>query len=286
MTFEFLILGLAVVAVAGAALVILRIADLRADRALIEVLTDTVAWKPPVFDTSMINGLPEPARRFFRFSIAPGTKLRTTVVIKMSGELSLGTKDAPNYQLMQADQVLSPPTGFAWQVRLAGPSMVTGSDAYGTSGSWSRFRLFNLVPVGRVSQDADHLRSSFGRLVGEGLFWTPAAFLPTVDVGWDHISWEAVAEDTVAVIVRHGGLEQWAELTVDSTGQPIRVVFQRWSNANEDKVYRLQPFGGDLAEFQDFHGFRLPTRVTGGNFYGTDAYHPFFHASITSIRFR
>lgn len=285
MMFKLLIFCLFVVAVIAAALGILRLADTRADRALIGSLTGTPASEPQLFQASMVEGLPDPAARFFLFSIAPGTPLRTTALIDMAGELSLGRKDDPNHQSMQAHQVLSPPQGFIWQVRLAGPTMVTGSDAYGERQSWSRFRLLNIVPVGRASDDADHLRSSFGRLVGEGLFWTPAAFLPAAQAGWDSLEWEIVSEDTAAVTVRHNGLEQRAEVTVDETGEPFRVVFQRWSNENDDGEYRLQPFGGDLAEFEEFDGFRLPTRVTGGNFYGTDAYHPFFRASVSDIQF-
>jgi len=46
----------------------------------------------------------------------------------------------------------------------------------------------------------------------------------------------------------------------------------------------LQPFGGDLSEFQTFDEFRLPTRVIGGNFYGTAAYHQFFKPAVSDSR--
>lgn len=262
---------------------LLRVLDGQADRALISELASPAAQERLIFEASMVDDLPDPAARFFLFSIAPGTPLRTTAVIEMSGELSLGTKENPNYWSMTAYQVLKPPTGFVWQVRLAGPVMVTGSDAYGLDGSWSRFRLFDLIPVGRVSGEMNHLRSSFGRLVGEGLFWSPAAFLPASEAGWHEITWEAVDDHTAAVTVHHKGLEQRAEVSVDETGQPVRIVFQRWSNENEDKVYRWQPFGGDLSDFVTFDGFHLPTRVTGGNLYGTESYHPFFKAEVTHI---
>jgi hypothetical protein len=281
-----LMIGLALAAVAVLALGVLRFSDSRADRALIAELGNAAERASPVFDPDMVDGLPDAAARFFLFTIIPGTPLRTTAVIEMSGELSLGTREVPNYQDMRAHQVLAPPFGFVWQVRLPGPMVVTGSDAYGTDGSWSRFRLFDLIPVGRVSEDPDHLRSSFGRMVGEGLFWSPAVFLPAADAGWDAITWEAVDDSTAAVTVRHNGLEQRAELTVDGSGQPVRVVFQRWSNENKEQVYRLQPFGGDLSGFQTFDGFRLPTRVVGGNFYGTDDYHSFFRAEVANISFQ
>ncbi len=54
---------------------------------------------------------------------------------------------------------------------------------------------------------------------------------------------------------------------------------------NDEHVYRLQPFGGDLSEFETFGGFRLPTHVIGGNHYGTDLYHPFYRAKVGAVTF-
>ena len=179
-----------------------------------------------------------------------------------------------------------PPHGFVWTVRTGSAMRVTGTDAMGPQGSWSRFRILDAVPVGRAGGDPDHRRSSFGRMVGEGLFWTPAAFLPAADAGWDAIEWRGVDADTAEVAVRAHGLEQTARITVDGEGRPTTVVFPRWSDENVEGVYRLQPFGGELSEFETFDGFRLPTRVVGGNHHGTPLYHPFFQAQVTDVTVR
>jgi len=68
-------------------------------------------------------------------------------------------------------------------------------------------------------------------------------------------------------------------------GQPTRVRFDRRSNANPEKQYQLQPFGGYLAKFQSFNGYRLPTQVEAGNHFGTDYYFPFFVADVTEVVF-
>jgi hypothetical protein len=81
------------------------------------------------------------------------------------------------------------------------------------------------------------------------------------------------------------GLEQTVDMTVDSLGRPIQVVFPRWSNANAQGEFKLQPFGGYLSEFKDFNGFQLPTRVEAGNFFGTKEYFPFYRVNVTDIRF-
>jgi hypothetical protein len=122
-------------------------------------------------------------------------------------------------------------------------------------------------------------------MVGEGLFWTPAAFLPAAEVGWDRIEWRAVGDNSAAVTVEKDGLVQEARIDLAADGRPLRAVFPRWSNENPERIYRRQPFGGDLSEFRNFEGFRLPTMVTGGNHYGTPEYFPFFKARVENVTF-
>ena len=80
-------------------------------------------------------------------------------------------------------------------------------------------------------------------------------------------------------------LEQSVVLTVAEDGSPTRVEFLRWSDANPDKVHRIQPFGGFLFKFREYQGFRVPTHVEAGNFFGTADYFPFFLANVTDVRF-
>ncbi|MGB5559411.1 MAG: DUF6544 family protein [Paracoccaceae bacterium] len=259
------------------ALVFWRYMDVRADRAAVAQLLAAQPANPPRFDPAMVAQLPEPARRYLLYTIAPGTPLYTVVRIEMKGQLGLGTKSAPDYRPMRAWQVLASPHGFVWQVKA---SIISGTDAATPMASWSRFRLLRLIPVARAGFDENHMRSSFGRLIAEAVFWTPAAFLPG-----DGVRWEELDRDTARVHVARSGLSQAVDVTVGSDGQPLRVSLARWTNANVDKAYRLQPFGGDLSRFCNFAGFRLPTCVEGGNLFGTDDYFPFFLADVVGISF-
>jgi hypothetical protein len=156
----------------------------------------------------------------------------------------------------------------------------SGSDGANGGTSWSRFWVFGIVPVARAGSNEDHARSAFGRYVAEAVFWTPAALLPG-----NGIQWQPVDDSTARVIVTHMGLKQAVDVTVGADGQPSKVVFQRWSDSNPEKTFQLQPFGGYLSDYEDFSGFRLPTRVQAGNFFGTDDYFAFFKATVTSVRF-
>jgi hypothetical protein len=126
----------------------------------------------------------------------------------------------------------------------------------------------------------DHQRSAFGRVVVEGAFWAPASLLPS-----EHVHWQPLDDNSARVIVRYGDFEQAVDIYVDGSGAPTQVRIQRWSNSNADREYREQPFGGELSEFRRFAGYRLPTRVEGGNHIGTPDYFPFFRADVTQIRF-
>lgn len=255
-----------------------RLADKHADRAVWRRLAATQPHAPAAFNVSMLDDLPGPAQRFFRFAIEPGAALRTVAEISMQGEFSLGSKAAPNYQPMQAEQILATPHGFVWSVRVG--RLITGSDAAEDSNSWSRFWVLGIAPVARAGDNPDHARAAFGRHVAEAVFWTPAALLPG-----EYVRWQAVDDSKARAIVAYKGMEQAVDVTVGEDGQPTQIVFQRWSNANPDKIFQLQPFGGYLSEFQLFEGFRLPTRVQAGNFFGTDDYFEFFKVNVTSLNF-
>lgn len=221
----------------------------------------------------MVRKLPEPARRFFQYAILPNTPLYTVAEISMSGKFGMGTKSSPQYISMTAKQVLAFPQGFIWQLNA---ERLTGSDA----GAWTRFWMFGVIPVARMGGDLDHRRSAFGRYVAEAVFWTPAALLPQPGVVW-----ESVNNNTAKVTVTHDGLEQSVFLSVEATGKLTKVWFPRWSNANPEKKFKTQMFVGYLSDYREFSGFRIPTHVTAGNHFETDAYFPFYTIDISDIYF-
>lgn len=272
-----LITSLSIIVFGGLALSAWRLLDHLADRAAMHRLLSMQPVQPACFDPRMTADLPEPARRYFLYTITPGTPLYQVAKISMTGRFGMGTMANPRYLPMTATQILAMPGGFIWKMRARRNFMtISGSD----SECWTRFWLMGLLPVVRMGGDPDHTRSAFGRYVAEAVFWSPAAVLSGPGVAW-----EQVDRDCARLIVRHQDLVQSVDVTVAPDGQPTRVCFDRWSNANPEKQHRLQPFGGYLSEFQSFAGFRLPTHVEAGNHFGTDEYFPFFVADVTDVEF-
>lgn len=229
----------------------------------------------------MVEGLPDPARRFFLYTIQPNTPLQTVTEIRIRGEIGLGTKEDPNYIPMRGHEILAPPHGMIWKLNAKrGAMRILGSDGFYEARSWVRFWLFGIVPIVRAGRGPDHAKAAFGRVVSEAVFWAPAALLPD-----DHVTWEAVSSDTARAKLSINGMTQTVDITVAQDGQPIKVVIPRWSNANAHKDFQIQPFGGYSSDFRSFDGYLLPTQVEGGNFIGTKDYFPFYKAVVEDIRF-
>jgi hypothetical protein len=242
----------------------------------------TKAMRPTArFDPGMVAGLPDPARRYFMFAIAPGTPLRMAAELEMAGEIGLGDKERPNYQPMMAGEILAPPLGFVWMPRIdTGLRRVSGSDGCIEDRAWTRFWLLDTVPVARTRSTPDLVRSARARAVAEAL-WVPASLLPA-----NGVTWESIDGETARAVFRYDGRRFALELTVAADGRPLAVVMQRWTNANPQRVFRHQPFGATVVETGTFGGYTIPTRIDAGNGFGTAAYFPFFRAQVTKVRFR
>ena len=151
-----------------------RASDQRADRSEARRLAELQPSAPERFDPSLVADLPEPARRFFGFAIAPGTPLWTVAEIEMTGRFALGDQDAPNYMQMTAEQTLAAPHGFVWSMRVA----ARRQSGFGLrQRPLDTLRAMGLAPVAR-SGGTTTRPSAFGRYVSEAVFWTPAALLP------------------------------------------------------------------------------------------------------------
>ncbi len=279
------LMGIAVplIAVAAAiAAMMLHAGDRRQADNVRAALTALRDENPPRFHPDMIADLPEIAQRYFARAIETGTPLHRVVQLQMEGTFVLGTNPMP----MRATQILAPPArGFVWQAEIgAGLMRFAGSDGYhepdnAPRDSWTKFWMYGLVPLARISTSEDHARAAATRALLESI-WVPAALLPQYGAHWTQTgpdSAEISFDLSIDIEPMH--------ITFDANGHPSEVVAVRWSDANPDQTYRLQPFGGRMLEMGRFQGFLIPTRVELGNQFGTADYAPFFTATVSAAQF-
>jgi hypothetical protein len=234
------------------------------------------------FDPSEVAALPEVARRYFAHAIAPGAPLFSVALIEMEGGFLLGDREKHQRYAMKAREVIRQPDEFVWLPRLSsGAVTVSGSDGLADGKGWTRFWIGGTVPVAQVATSPDMVRSAGFRGAAEAALWLPSTLLPR-----NGANWEAASPDQARVTIMGGGYPVTLLLALDSRGAVREVVGKRWSNANPEKRFRFQPFGGTVGAERRFAGFTVPTEVAMGNHYGTDEYLPFFEARITGISYR
>ncbi|MCP5345214.1 MAG: hypothetical protein H7A05_11390 [Pseudomonadales bacterium] len=230
------------------------------------------------FDPLMTADLPEPVQRFFAYCLSPGASLHSRAVLKMQGDFRF-QKNTP-WLPLQATQTLAAPTGMVWSARIgAGWQTMCGSDGVFAESSWTQFSWRDQLPLVHVHDNPDHYRSAVGRMLAEAVFWTPGALLTRLPVRW-----LALDGNTIQATLQHGSVEVCARIVLGADGQALSLQFERWSDANDEREYRLQPFGGMLSHYRDFQGIRIPTQVEAGNFFGTDDYFPFYRVQIQSLQ--
>jgi hypothetical protein len=245
------------------------------------IATDTGPPKDR-FDPEHIRHLPKIAQRYLRHAIEPGTALYTTAELEMEGRFLLGDKESNQAYAMSARQALRPPDGFVWipSMRL-GAMTISGSDGLLDGEAWTRFWLLGLLPVAQERSSPDLVRSAQFRAAVEAALWLPTTLLPGRGA-----EWEQIGPNEARVRLRRFDPEIVVQMKLDRAGAVTEIVGQRWSNANADKRFRLQPFGATVSAERTIQGLTIPTQVAVGNHYGTADYLPFFQARITRAVFR
>ena len=279
---KLLLLALAALLVAAVALGLwVQARDRAQARAVWQALEGARAADPPRYDPAMVADLPEVAQRYFARAIVPGTPLHRVVRLEMEGTFILNGTELP----MRARQILAPPAqGFVWHAEIgSGPMRFAGSDGYhrvdGRQESWTKFWLHGLIPLARIGGTRDHARAAATRVMLEAI-WAPASLLPQFGARWTQTGPDS-AEIRFADV---RGVEPM-HITLDAEGTVTQVEALRWSDANPERVHRLQPFGGRMLEMGRHGGFLIPVRVELGNMFGTPEHAPFFRARITRAEF-
>lgn len=185
------------------------------------------AHLPPSFDPSMVDELPEPAQRWLRHAIEPGTLMFEAVEIQMSGEIKLGT-----WRPFTATQAVVPDAGFVWAARthLAGLP-VRGYDSYALGEGRMKWRLLGAIPVASAPE-YDATRSAADRLAAE------AVLVPTSLVS---ATWRPADDRDSATFLRHVGhrvARGRVTVRVGPDGQLRSISMLRWG----------APGGGDYAQ--------------------------------------
>ena len=245
-----------------------------------DTLWDSATAQDRTFHSDDYTHLPEIARRYLEYAIAPGTELASAVRLKMHGDIKL-----KKWSPFKAEQVICWEHGLIWSATAWMNSfLIVGSDRIIDGIGAMQWKLLRLVPV-MTASGADITRSSIGRLQSESLC------LPSVFCG-DDISWTSTESSELDSNLHSSFVVQGerAELdfTLDQTGRLKTFKLPRWGNP-DDAEFRYVDFGGILEEEDTFCGYTIPTRLRIGWYFGSERFESegeFFRATIDNAIYR
>jgi hypothetical protein len=223
---------------------------------------------PRGFAPSMVDDVPEPARRWLRHAIEPGTLLFGAIELQMSGEIKLG-----RWRAFTATEALVPDAGFVWAARTKlGRLPVRGFDSYALGEGRMSWRMLGAIPLMNGS-GFDVTRSAADRLAAESVL------LPTSLVG---ATWRPGSTIDSATYLRHFGhrvTRGSATITVDADGLLRSVSMLRWGAPSGGSYGRHAfevTFGGEYL----VDGIAVPDRWSAAWIDGGGGRQEFFRASI------
>lgn len=217
-----------------------------------------------------IESLPGLVQRYLH-TVGASERTIKTARLKQTGRFR--TKPEQDPLSLEAEQYFSvSPPGFAWLGTITAAPFVTISaeDSFHDDHGSLEVRLWSTIPLGKpaAGPEVDH---------GEGLrFLAEIAWFPTA---WrsEYLSWEEIDENTVGVTFKHGEVSATGTMRFEND-LPVRFEAQRFFEG------KLEGWSGDLSEYREIDGLKIPTSVKV-HWHLPDGDFTYFDASITAIDF-
>jgi len=248
----------------------------------IERLWETLRVPPgtALFDSESVATLPDPAQRYLRHAIAPGTRLARSVVVEMQGRI--GLKPGADKLPFQARQILAAPNGLIWRATVGeGIMQISGSDRYVAGEGAMHWFMGYAIPLMRAS-GVDVSRSAAGRVALEAPLMLPSALLPEAGARW-----EAIDARSARVYLQVGSEQLALLISVAPDGRLERIEMPRWDAEGMDgKPGYVLWVGDQLTEERTFGGYTIPVRMRATKRADTPQADSFFEAEIKSAQYQ
>jgi hypothetical protein len=193
------------------------------------------------FQPELVGDLPEPAARYLRQSIAPGTPLATSARLRIYERRQRSGEDNPRE--LRATGIVSPSRGYVWEGRRR---VRWGFIAYATAfvdgEHYQRELLFGLIPL-HTADPIDSTKTWHQqRILG-------AIVCPSELLILDNLRWEPLSADRVRLIVPLDGASVDVELHIDEQGRLLELRAAALSMTVT------------LSRERHFDGYVIPTKI-------------------------
>jgi hypothetical protein len=242
----------------------------RMAREIDTLLADARPTGRPIVTERDFERLPDPVRRWLRYSNVVGTEVPTTVCLRQEGEFQM---EGRGWVPFAAEQffTINPP-GFVWKAtfQIAPMVSVVGRDLYRSGQASVEMRVVSLVPVANKTGGGLN-QGDLLRFLGE-VQWFPAVALA------DYIAWEAVDAASARATMTHGGIAASMTFRFGADGRLVEAAAIRYN----DSRGRNEPWVNRNDSDQQFGGSRVSGSGEARWEYDTGPY-PYIRWRITTI---
>ena len=203
-----------------------------------------------VVTEEMLAELPEPVRRYLRYTGVVGKPFPGTVQLRQKGQMRLGPGqrwvplDAEEHYPVQ-------PPGFVWAgtARMGPFPVARARDMYAEGGGRLPAKVASLWPVADASGEQMD-QAGMLRYLSE-MIWFPAAFLA------GNISFEAADDSSARVTLTGHGRTATTTLFSGTQGRLTDFVAHRYRTPTSS-----DPWSTPVTGYGEFEGLRLPASAT------------------------
>jgi len=202
-----------------------------------------------VVTEEMLTGLPEPVRRYLRYTGVVGKPVPGTIRLHQKGRMRPGPGQ-PWMPLEAEEHYSVQPPGFVWAgtARLGPLTVARARDMYAEGHGRMLVKAASLWLVADAS--GAQTDQAAMRYLSE-MIWFPAAFLA------DNIAFEAVDDSSARVTLTDRGRTAAATLVFDEQGRLTNFVAKRYRAAGGSDP---ETWSTPVTGYGEFEGLRLPTR--------------------------
>jgi uncharacterized protein DUF6544 len=214
---------------------------------------DAGALIGPVQLAARWEALPEPVRRYLRYSIREGASAIRTARLKHDGFFRT-TPEKRWFRIEGEQYFIVARPGFVWSasIRPAPFFWIEARDRLVSGRGNMLVKLVSTIPIANaVGAEIDQ---------GSRLRWlAECAWFPYAFVG-DQVQWDPIDAYSARARLRCDGLPVSALVEVDDEGKLTQLRADRYRDVGGGKAV-LTPWTGHYSDYREFNGLRVPSSV-------------------------
>ena len=201
----------------------------------------------------MLQGLPEPVRRYLTYSGVIGKPIVQTARIRQAGMLRTG-KEQPWMDFSASEYFSVDPPGFVWDAIIKkGPfPLLLIRDMYRSGQGGMLAKLGGVYPL-FDTRTQEITQGALVRYLAEMVLF-PSSFLG------ENIDWEAVDDHSATATLTDSGLSVRGTFTFDDLGRVTNFTAERYMDSGDGKA-SLETWKTPILSYQNTQGLILPEKI-------------------------